>query len=258
MVYLLEAFGHEALQAHDGAEGIELVRTERPELVLLDIHMPRMDGYEVVRQLRRDPRCDRIPLIAITALAMVGDRERVLASGFSGYIAKPIDPEAFPAQVDYFLGLEPGKRAQRQAAAIPLETWEGPPRPTNVGVVLCVDNRDTNVDFVKSTLEPCGYQVVAAHSAQEGFESAKQMKPDLILSDVHMPYVDGYGFRRMLQGEPTLSGIPFIFLSSSMWSRREEEQAARLGTAFLARPIEPERLLAEVETQLTKGKSANG
>ena len=65
-------------------------------LVLLDIHMPRMDGYEVARHLGADPECSQIPIVAVTALAMVGDREKILASGFSGYIAKPLDPEFFP------------------------------------------------------------------------------------------------------------------------------------------------------------------
>jgi len=104
MVYLLTAFGHEALEAHDGAEGVERASRERPDLILLDIHMPRMDGYEAARQLRGKPECEGIPIVAVTALAMVGDREKILASGFSGYIAKPLDPETFASQVQEYLG----------------------------------------------------------------------------------------------------------------------------------------------------------
>jgi len=103
MSYLLRAFGYIVLTAGDGAEGIEVVRREKLDLIICDVHLPRVDGYEVARQLKRDPMHCRIPLVAVTALAMVGDREKVLAAGFDGYIDKPITPEIFEKQVGAFL-----------------------------------------------------------------------------------------------------------------------------------------------------------
>lgn len=103
MVYLITACGHHALEAHEGAEGLRKARLERPDLILLDIHMPQMDGYEVARRLRADRDCSKIPIVAVTALAMVGDREKILAAGFDGYIAKPIESELFLSQVNAFL-----------------------------------------------------------------------------------------------------------------------------------------------------------
>ncbi len=148
MAYLLTAFGHEALQAHDGVEGIEKALREKPDLILLDIHMPRMDGYEVAHLLREYSECSQIPIVAVTALAMVGDREKILASGFSGYIAKPLDPEAFSVQVNGFLGAEhaPGVRraGQWQIQALP---GTSSPRK-KLAVVLFVDNTQTNIDLV--------------------------------------------------------------------------------------------------------------
>jgi CheY-like chemotaxis protein len=105
VVYLLQAFGHEVSAATEGTEGIEMARHEKPDLILLDIHMPKMDGYEVANRLRNDPACRVIRIVAVTALAMVGDRERLLASGFDGYISKPIEPETFSAQVQGFFGI---------------------------------------------------------------------------------------------------------------------------------------------------------
>jgi len=107
MVYLITACGHEAVEAHEGAEGLRKARSESPALILLDIHMPQMDGYEVARRLRADPDCSRIPLVAVTALAMVGDREKILASGFNGYIAKPIEAEVLLPQINAFLAAPP-------------------------------------------------------------------------------------------------------------------------------------------------------
>lgn len=103
MRYLLRAFGHTVLTAADGAEGIEMARRELLDLIISDIHLPNVDGYDVARAVKRHPGLCQVPLIAVTALAMVGDRERVLAAGFDGYIDKPIVPETFVAQIDSYL-----------------------------------------------------------------------------------------------------------------------------------------------------------
>jgi two-component system cell cycle response regulator len=247
MAYLLTAFGHQVLQAHEGLMGIETARREMPDLILLDIHMPRMDGYEVAHWLRADAECSKIPLVAVTALAMVGDREKILASGFDGYIAKPLDPETFAAEVNGFLGLAPPSEPQNHVSPghdhsqiVPLKDERA--------LVLFVDNLQANIDLVRSTLEPSGYQVIAARSVKEGLELALRRKPDLIVSDVHMPHQDGYDFIRLVRAEPELAKIPFVFLSSSVWSTREQRNALLRGAKkFLARPIEPQVLLEELK-----------
>ena len=252
MVYLLSASGHETLEAHEGTEGLRRAKAENPDLVLLDIHMPQMDGYEVARRLRADPECSRIPIVAVTALAMVGDRERILVAGFNGYIAKPIEAEMFLSQVASFLSI-PAKRF----AVAPARAWERQ-EPAEIAskknaVVLFVDNTQTNIDLVRSILEPSGFEVTTAMSAREGFDLARRVKPDLILSDVHMPHEDGYSFMRMVQNDPLLRPIPFVFLTASVWSTRETVQALAQGaTKFLSRPIEPQALLEEIEDCLRK------
>jgi CheY-like chemotaxis protein len=103
MVYLLRAFRYDAIAAADGEHGVKLARQARPAAILCDVQMPRMDGFEVVRTLKADPLTRAIPVVAVTALAMVGDRDRILAAGFDGYITKPIAPETFVSQVEPFL-----------------------------------------------------------------------------------------------------------------------------------------------------------
>jgi CheY-like chemotaxis protein len=103
MVYLLNAFGHKTFEATEGESGLAAAQRELPDLILCDLQMPGMDGYEVARQIRLKPQLKTIPLVAVTAYAMVGDRDRILASGFNGYISKPIDPEKFVQQVEIFL-----------------------------------------------------------------------------------------------------------------------------------------------------------
>ena len=84
-------------------QGLDAARCEVPDLILCDLQMPRLDGFGVARELRRDARFDHIPLVAVTAFAMRDDRERVLAAGFDGDITKPIVPEEFVGHVEAFL-----------------------------------------------------------------------------------------------------------------------------------------------------------
>jgi CheY-like chemotaxis protein len=103
MTYLLNAFGHEVSAAENGELAIAAIREGRFELIICDVHLPRMDGHQVVQTLKADPALRSLPVIAVTALAMVGDRESLLASGFDGYIAKPIDPQHFVDEIAAFL-----------------------------------------------------------------------------------------------------------------------------------------------------------
>jgi two-component system cell cycle response regulator len=109
MVYLLTAFGHEAPVARDGAEGIAVITRERPDLVVMDLQMPVMNGYEAASRLKEDPGLCAIPLVAVTAYAMVGDRARIMAAGFDGYLTKPIDPTVFVRELErYLISTAPG------------------------------------------------------------------------------------------------------------------------------------------------------
>jgi CheY-like chemotaxis protein len=103
MIYLLESFGHIPFGARDGEEGIKVARSERPDLILCDVQLAAMDGHEVCRRLKRDPVLNSIPLVALTAYAMVGDREKMLAEGFDGYLSKPVNPEQIMDQLTPFL-----------------------------------------------------------------------------------------------------------------------------------------------------------
>ena len=98
--FLLQKNGHEIVQARSGPEGIELAARVRPDLIMLDIQLPGMDGYDVARELRRNPDLIDVPIVAVTSYAMVGDRERILAAGCNAYIEKPINPETFRSEIE--------------------------------------------------------------------------------------------------------------------------------------------------------------
>src|SRR3989442_3085948 len=129
MVYLLNAFGYSTSEAVNGRTGVEMARKGHPQLVVCDIQVPELDGYGIIRELKTDEMLREIPVVAVTALAMVGDRDRILAAGFDGDIPKPIAPETFVAELENFL--PGGKRSLNPDAVVRPEataTAAAPPR----------------------------------------------------------------------------------------------------------------------------------
>ena len=101
--FILQKNGHEIVQARNGEKGIALAAQIAPDLILLDIQLPGMDGYTVAEELRKNPRIAKIPIIAVTSYAMTGDRERILEAGCTSYIEKPINPDTFHLEITQFL-----------------------------------------------------------------------------------------------------------------------------------------------------------
>lgn len=103
VTYILEKHNYQVLQAFNGAEGVSLACQQKPDLILLDIQLPIMDGYTVARELRKNESLANVPIIAVTSYAMPGDREHAMQAGCTGYIEKPIDPDTFISQVEIYL-----------------------------------------------------------------------------------------------------------------------------------------------------------
>lgn len=103
VTFILEKHGYDVFQARDGRVGIELAQECEPDLILLDIQIPVMNGYDVARALRKQDSLNEIPIVAVTSYAMIGDREQALEAGCTGYIEKPINPETFIDEVEQHL-----------------------------------------------------------------------------------------------------------------------------------------------------------
>ena len=243
MAYVLEAFGHAVERAHDGEAGLAALKAEEFDLVLADILMPKMDGYEVAARIKADPATKAIPVIAVTALAMAGDREKILRSGFEGYVPKPINPETFVHDVDRFLKPEL-RSTEREKTSVRGGAQTAPPSGRTI---LVVDDVSTNIMAVRAAIEPFGHKVIAAHSMLAAIDAAHHDAVDLIIADVHMPDGDGFDLIRACKADPMLARIPFIFLSSSYWHDLDKARGLPLGAEkFLVRPIDPQLLVAEV------------
>lgn len=244
MTYLLEAFGHTVLAAGAGEPGLETARREHPELIICDIQLPDIDGLEFARRLHADPALRDTPLVAVTALAMVGDRDRVLGAGFDGYLTKPIDAETFVRQVEVFLP----RRSHGEIRATHedpehVEVAQAQARIT----ILAVDNLPINLELARSIFGPSGFRVFTAGSMSEGLALARENECHLIISDVCMGGGSGLDFLRAVRADPKLHSIPFVLLTSTMMADEDRDGGLAMGAdRYLRRPIEPGVLLAEI------------
>ena len=250
MVYLLRAFGHSPTGTTESARGLSAAQVGNFDLVLTDILMPGIDGYEFARCFRADEALREKKLVAVTALAMVGDRERILAAGFDGYISKPIEPEAFVSHVEEYL--PPQLRAQQLVRNTSI-VEKSDVRLSKGAKVLVVDDVHVNIAVLRGALEPFGYQVREAYDAPSAMNVCNEEAPDLILCDLHMPGGDGFEFLSQLKANKDLRHIPVLFLSSTAGSTSDKRRALELGALkFLDRPIEPLALLSEVRQALDR------
>ncbi|WP_426077862.1 EAL domain-containing protein [Janthinobacterium sp. PSPC3-1] len=234
MVYLLRAFGYTPLAAYDGEEGVRMARSEVPDLIICDVHLPKLDGYGVVAELKKDPVLRKIPALAVTALAMVGDRERLLEAGFNGYIGKPIEPDLFVAELESFL---PGAPST--------------PAKNDICTILIVDDHVLNREFLTALLGYSGHRLLEAANGVEGLDIMRTERPDLIISDILMPNMDGYEFVTRVHENPVLADVPIIFYTATY----REQEAILLAQAcgvrwVLPKPSDPEVIVRTVNEAL--------
>ncbi|MGD9762381.1 MAG: response regulator [Candidatus Binatia bacterium] len=252
MAYLLAAFGYTVAAAHDGLEGVAAVRAAPPALVICDVQLPRMDGFEFARWIKATPPLHDIPLIAVTALAMVGDREKLLAAGFDGYIAKPIDPERFVSAVEAFL--RPEQRRERQAVeADDRPNLEARTAAASTGIaILVVDDLQVNRDLARSTFEPLGYTVLTARTVDEALAAARRSRPNVLLCDLFIGDESGADLIDLFKRAPDLQHIPIVVLASGI--PQTPQHAAALSSAhFILRPVEPQAVISAIEDALRRG-----
>ncbi|MEA2165944.1 MAG: two-component system, cell cycle response regulator [Thermoanaerobaculia bacterium] len=240
---LLRALGHQATLALDGASALRESGAQVPDLVLCDIQMPEMDEFEVMRSMRHDERLANTPILGLTALAMVADREKILGAGFDGYMTKPITPETFVQEVEKYLTAPPKRAAITREAAV-AEAVPGTSRPEVSGYVLVVDDVPENLHLIRHLCVSLGRRARTATNAHEALEIARAAKPRLIISAIHMPGGDGFALLDQVRSDPLLVNVPFVIISSSGVTP-EEERRALAGNVekILLRPLDAEELL---------------
>jgi CheY-like chemotaxis protein/signal transduction histidine kinase len=239
--YLLEASGYECVGAVDGPDALRSCETAHPDLVICDLQLPGMDGFAVLQRLRERPGMATVPIVAVTAYAMVGDRERILAAGFDGYIAKPLDPEAFGPQIAGFLA-----RSAAPSGSAPAEPGAG-----SQGRILVVDDRAPNRELLRTVLQYYGFTVDEAANGAAALAQIAARRPDLVITDLLMPNMDGEEMCRRLRADSRTANLPVIIHTASFRARQARQIAEQLGVRWvLPKPSEPAAIIATVAAAL--------
>ncbi|HKY52372.1 MAG TPA: response regulator [Candidatus Limnocylindria bacterium] len=242
---IIRAAGHEALVATDGQSGIDLARAQKPDAILVDLLLPRVDGWTVTRTLREEAWAARIPIIAVSALAMQQDRQRAIDAGCDDFVSKPYAPAELRAVLARFLPessvtVVAGTKRQEAAAA-----------PTvRLGTVLAVDDEPANLDFLSRRLIALGCAVLQASSGEQALAIAERENPDLILLDVMMPGIDGWETCRRLKKNEGTAGIPVIFVTAADQTEDVVKGFEAGGVDYIAKPVEALELAARVRSTL--------
>ena len=188
-----QRFAHQcrlrSVEAIDGEKGVAMAAEQRPDLILMDIQLPIVDGYEATRRIKSTRTCAHIPIIAVTSYALSGDEAKAFAAGCDGYFAKPFSPARDPRQSSRIPDLAPRGPS---LANTRLESWLSMTIPP---ILKCCASR----------LDSQGYEVVTAVDGEDALVRARELEPDLVLLDVMMPKLDGISVLKELKQDAIAS-----------------------------------------------------
>jgi CheY-like chemotaxis protein len=204
----LQGAGYRVVVARDGAEGLRLARRIHPSAVLLDVLLPRLDGWEVLAALKTDPATAECPVLVVS---MLDERGKGFALGAADYLVKPVGREELLEALARWL---PQGGATRS--------------------VLVIDDDPVDRKLVEATLEPEGYQILTAPGGEEGIELARLHPPSVILLDLLMPHTDGFAVVERLRADPATVDVPIVVLTAKQMSAGDRERLSGQ-ISFLAR-----------------------
>jgi two-component system, cell cycle response regulator len=233
---LLQRGSFRVLEAADAETGLEIARSAKPDLILMDIQLPGMDGLTATRILKKDPVLKKIPIAAMTSYAMEKDLQKAKEAGCDGYITKPIDTRTFLGTARKFLQ----KDHPLSLTKIELHPYKKK--------ILIVDDEPMNLNVLQDHLLQNKYEVLQAQSGAEALEIAVQESPDLILLDVGMPEMDGCEVIRRLKMDPQSLDVLAILVTPP-GALEEKLNGLEAGAdEFLSKPVQKTELLTRIRS----------
>lgn len=258
----LERKGHTAIPSESGAQTIALAKSESPDLILMDLGLPDIDGWEVTRRLKADPATARVPIIALSAHATADARTKATAAGCEDFETKPVNWDVVFQKIDAALA-----RAAERAKAPPapslddLDLGAPDPDPAATGVlkkgagrkhILVVEDNDPNRVMLCRRLQKSGYLTTEAADGRQALAALSKGRFDLVLCDIMMPEVDGYTVLQTMKADPALSAVPIVMVSAI----DEVANVARCiemgADDYLTKPYDPVLLQARVTACMDK------
>jgi len=223
LVATLTSHGYRVVSAPNGKEGLDVYKAEDPDLIILDIIMPEMDGYTFVQEFKKIEKIKEIPILMLTSKANMQDIFKV--EGINDYIIKPF-------HIDYLL-----KKVETRLKF-----------PTKS--ILVVDDAVANVEIIKEALSQRGYHVITAFNGMEALEKAKHERPDLMILDVMMPKLNGYQVCRMLKFDEKYKHIDVVVLTARA-QEGDQQLAKEVGAnTYIVKPFNGNDLLHTIKDLL--------
>jgi signal transduction histidine kinase/CheY-like chemotaxis protein len=194
----LEGAGYAVAIAGDGVEGLELVHRVDPRAVILDVRLPRLDGWDVLARLKADPATASLPVVIVS---VIDERGRGFALGAAEYLVKPVDRDRFLSALDRYAPA----RSERHT-------------------VVVIDDDPMDLDLVEAVLAPAGYSVLRAAGGEEGVALVGREAPAVVLLDLLMPGVDGFAVIDRLRADPATADVPIVVLTAKEMTPDDRER----------------------------------
>ena len=254
--YRLKRRGYAVLIAVDGAEALSLASAEKPDLILMDLSLPIMNGWEATTRIKANPDTKDIPIIALTAHAMGGDRQKALAAGCDDYSTKPID---FHRLIDQIKTLLRTSRSQADAVNTNPQSKSAVASSNLASIttvdavikkILLVEDDETNREMLSYRLKRRDYAVCIAVDGAEAVSLASAEKPDLILMDLSLPIMNGWEATIQIKANPDTKDIPVIALTAHAMSGDRQKALAAGCDDYSTKPIDFPQLIDKIRTLL--------
>ena len=236
--------------ARGGEEALRLVGLDKPDLILLDIMLPGMDGFETCRRLKSNVTTKDIPVIFMTALTETAHKVHAFEVGGADYITKPFDFKEVAVRVNTRLSIQ---KLQRRLQAQNAGLTSSPTALTRheKGTIAIVEDNPMTLQLMLNYLKGLGFETIGFPNGEEMLQHIEARLPDLILLDVMLPGLDGFETCRRLKRNPAAKEIPVIFMTalSDMGDKVRAFDAG--GTDYIAKPHQYAEVVARIDTHLT-------
>ncbi|HHT9138360.1 MAG TPA: ATP-binding response regulator, partial [Candidatus Wunengus sp. YC60] len=231
---ILKQLGYHISIAYSGQEALSILEKQKPVIVISDILMPEMDGYQFCKLIKSNDNLKDIAVILLTQLSDPKEIIRGLECGADDFIVKPYNEEFLLARIHTTLALK-----TKQDIASKLVS------------ILIVEDSPTQAEQLKYLLEEKGYAVMVAADGKEGLAVAKKFKPTIIISDIVMPVMDGYEFAQKIKTDKELHNTPIILITALTDRKDASRKASVVADGYFTKPYDDKYLLSKIEALLT-------
>ena len=235
---LLTLGKYRVLEAENAEIGIELARDNHPDLILMDIQLPGMDGLTATRIIKEDPALKAIPVMAVTAYVMAGDKEKAIEAGCDGYISKPIETRTFLDTISKFIKYDEGKEPYAAKTSTPKNK------------IMIVDDEPLKVRLLAANLPDDEYEITEAHGGEEALRKVAIENPDLILLNITIPGINGYDVTKILKNNPMTWAIPVLLITDPDNQESQTKGLAAGADELFIKPVDATELLAKINSML--------